>query len=284
MKDKKCIILPLSILMVVLFAGNMAFNYFVVSERVAEQVAKNNLEMQYESFWGKENYQKAMMVQKAQIKAQFDPITMEDLKKQLEWQTWNNQPQVNEWETKEQKVDVSTLDKKYIKWNPDAPFTIFEHSDFNCPYCKRFHDSGVVNKLLEDYKDKINYVYVNRPVIGGENSMMKAKSMLCAGEMWWADVYHKLADKFFTNTINTREDIVWFGKELWIDTTKFWECIDSDTYDAEIQKTISVWNEFGISGTPGSLMVNNKTWEYVTVKWAAPYANFKTALDWLMSK
>ena len=64
----------------------------------------------------------------------------------------------------------------------DAPITIVEFSDYQCPYCERWH-TQVYNQLMAAYPGKIRFVYRNLPLTQiHPQAMPAAEASLCAGE------------------------------------------------------------------------------------------------------
>jgi protein-disulfide isomerase len=60
------------------------------------------------------------------------------------------------------KVRRPSPDRDHIRGNPRATISLIEYSDFECPFCKRFHETP--GKLLETHKDQLNWVYRHYPL------------------------------------------------------------------------------------------------------------------------
>ncbi len=259
-----------------------AFSSWFVSYYVPIQTHNLYMNSEYSAYGWKDNYEKAMYIQAAEIQSQFWDISMDQLKKEVESQLWvsldQNSPD-DFWEEY-----TSLFWQKYFVWAENARYTVYEHSDFNCPYCNRFYESWVIEQLLENYPDELNYAYVNRPVIGWANSEMKAKATLCAWDLGWWDSFYAVHDWIFTNDYSSLPDISsWIIQDLSIDVEEFESCVESSEFDQVLAMSIEEWNTLWLSGTPWVAIVDNETWEYLTVKWAAPYSNFEDTLQELMN-
>jgi protein-disulfide isomerase len=128
----------------------------------------------------------------------------------------------------------------------DAPITIVEFSDFNCPYCQRFHHD-TFQPLLENYGDKIHFVYRDFPVTSQE-SYRAAQAAQCAneqGEFW---PYH---DALFTGALELGPAAYrQYAEELGLDSEALMQCVEEERYAEEVQEDARYASGLGVSGTP----------------------------------
>jgi len=189
-----------------------------------------------------------------------------------------------------QFIQVS-LDDDPVKGNPDAAITIVEFSDFQCPFCKRFHQT-TLPLILENYVDtgKVKFVYRDFPItsLHPNGAVVAALASECADEqaMFWE--YH---DKIFQNQKNWErlgtEDVVnvlkAYAEELALDTKQFNECLDSGKYLDEVQKDYQEGNSYGITGTP-VFFIGNEKGGYIKLTGAQPYSSFQNVLDQMLAR
>lgn len=105
----------------------------------------------------------------------------------------------------------------------DAPITIVEFSDYQCPFCTRF-ELETRGRLLEHYGNLIRFVYRDYPVIGGQSSAEAAAAVQCAG----------LQDKFWDF-----QDLIWANQALPAEERR---ALDGQLY-SELAQTIQLDSE-----------------------------------------
>jgi protein-disulfide isomerase len=78
---------------------------------------------------------------------------------------------------------ITRADLSRIQGSPSAPVWVIEVSDFQCPYCKQWHDQ-TYNALLNEYvkTGKIRLAYVNFPLNSHQHAWPAAEAAMCAGE------------------------------------------------------------------------------------------------------
>ncbi|MFL5444824.1 MAG: thioredoxin domain-containing protein [Myxococcales bacterium] len=153
---------------------------------------------------------------------------------------------------------------------PDnAPVTIVEFSDFQCPYCGRAFPT--VEKLMKDYDGKVRLVFRHFPLSFHPNAEKAAEAAACAqdqGKFW------PMHDKMFTNQQRLAvEDLKSFAKDLGLDQGKFDKCLDSGEKAAMVSADEKDGEQAGVSGTP-AFFING-----IFINGAVPYEQFKDAVD-----
>lgn len=178
-----------------------------------------------------------------------------------------------------------SADDDPVRGNADAPITIIEFSDFQCPFCARFHIQ-TLPLLLENYIDagKAKLVYRDFPIQGiHPNAIPAAAAAECADEQGKYWEYH---DKLFENQnqwnqLETPDAVSIFGqyaKEIELNQEQFDVCLTTGKYIDEIRKDLDDGREYGVSGTPG-FFIGNEELGFVELKGAQPFENFQKVLD-----
>jgi len=178
-----------------------------------------------------------------------------------------------------------SLDDDPVKGNLNAPITIVEFSDFQCPFCARFH-STTLPQLEANYIDsgKVKFVYRDFPIQNiHPNAVPAALASECADEqgMFWE--YH---DMVFENQkkwqglsrnamIDTFEQ---YALELGLNTSDFNTCFESGKYGDEVKKDLQDGVSYGITGTPG-FFIGNDELGYVKIIGAQPYPVFEGLIE-----
>ena len=178
-----------------------------------------------------------------------------------------------------------SLDDDPVKGNPDAPITIVEFSDFQCPFCAKFHSTSLP-QLETNYIDsgKVKFVYRDFPIQSiHPNAVPAAFAAECADEqgMFWE--YH---DIVFENQkkwqglsgpimVDTFEQ---YAMELGLNTSDFNTCFESGKYADEVTKDLQDGVSYGVTGTPG-FFVGNDELGYVKIIGAQPYSVFERLIE-----
>ena len=178
-----------------------------------------------------------------------------------------------------------SLDDDPVKGNLNAPITIVEFSDFQCPFCAKFH-STTLPQLEANYIDsgKVKFVYRDFPIQSiHPNAVPAALASECADEqgMFWE--YHDLV---FENQkkwqglsgrimVDTFEQ---YALELGLNTSDFNTCFESGKYVDEVKKDLQDGASYGITGTPG-FFIGNDELGYVKIIGAQPYPVFERLIE-----
>jgi protein-disulfide isomerase len=167
------------------------------------------------------------------------------------------------------RVDISTDDDPSI--GPvDAPVTIIEFSDYQCPYCQVWYKQ-VYQQLLASYPGKILFVYRDLPLPMHPEALPAAEAANCAGEQ---NAYWKYHDALFDQQYGlNRAAYDHYATDLGLDLQAFDACLDSHRYQSEVQADANDASRVGISGTP-SFVINGRI-----LVGALPFSDFKTVID-----
>lgn len=168
------------------------------------------------------------------------------------------------------RIDVSVDDDP--SWGAaDAPVTIIEFSDFQCPFCGRFHEQ-TYPRLRENYGDQIRFVYRDYPILQiHPNAALSAQAANCAGDQ---NKYWEYHDLLLTNQDRSaRTDLGDFAAQLELDMTVFDECLDSGRYEQEVNADMQDGNRYGVRGTP-TFFINGRA-----LVGAQPYEAFAAAIE-----
>lgn len=169
------------------------------------------------------------------------------------------------------------LDDDSVKGDANAPVTIVEWSDFECPFCTKFYKNTMA-QLDETYikTGKVKMVYRDYPLGFHANAQKAAESAECAGEQ---DKFWEMHDKLFeTGVSGGVSSFKQMAIDLGLDTEKFNECLDSGAMAEEVKKDMQDGIAAGITGTPG-FIINGRL-----IKGAQPFENFKAIIDAELAK
>jgi protein-disulfide isomerase len=170
--------------------------------------------------------------------------------------------------------DANTRFRAEIKGSPmkgakDAPVTIVQWSDFQCPFCSRVEPT--INKVMDDYKGKVRVVWRDLPLPFHPNALPSAIAARAAGEQ---GKFWEMHDKLFAD--QAHEDRATFEKyaqDLGLNMAKFKAALDAQKGKEGIEADAAAGGKIGAHGTP-AFFVNGKF-----LSGAQPYEVFKGKID-----
>lgn len=176
--------------------------------------------------------------------------------------------------------------RDHIYGNPDALISLIEYSDFECPYCKRFHPTA--RQIVDAYEGKVNWVYRHFPLnFHNPGAQKEAEAAECANALGGNEAFWKYTDLIYQRTTSNGkgfpiEKLVPLAEEIGLDREKFQACFDSGRYTARVQEDLTEGSNSGITGTPGNILLNNKTGEVRLRAGALPLGTLKAEIDQML--
>lgn len=146
---------------------------------------------------------------------------------------------------KQERLVVNIEDRQFIG-KKDAPVTIVEFSDFQCPYCQSTRP--MVKQLTDAYPNDVKYVFMDFPLSFHKNAPKAHEAAHCAADQ---GKYWKMLEIIFKNqkTMGV-EDLKKLAKEVGLNANKFDKCLDSGGYAKKVQESIQIGSDVGVGGTP----------------------------------
>jgi protein-disulfide isomerase len=151
----------------------------------------------------------------------------------------------------------------------DAPVTIVEFADFQCPYCARVLPT--LKRLEEQYGDQIRLVFRHFPLSFHKQAAKAAEAAECAreqGKFW------EMHASLFARQANLEvADLNQRASDLGLNTEQFGQCLESGKYSAAWRKDMSHGSSYGVSGTP-AFFINGRS-----LSGAQPYESFAEVIE-----
>jgi protein-disulfide isomerase len=150
----------------------------------------------------------------------------------------------------------------------NAPVTIVEFSDYQCPACRSIHE--IVRQISSIYGDKIHWVFKDYPLRRHKEAFKAAEASYCAqdqGKFW------EYREKLYVASDLSPENLVNIAAEVGMSREKFSECLQASKYKALVEKNTQDAIETGVDRTP-SFMING-----VVHAGGLPLDNFKGMID-----
>jgi protein-disulfide isomerase len=166
------------------------------------------------------------------------------------------------------RIPVS-VDDDPSQGNADAPVTIIQFAEFQCPYCGRARES--IEEVQKNYEGKVRFVFRDFPLGFHDRAVPAAIAANCAepqGKYW------QFHDALMSNQRALEEaDLQRVARDTQLDMDKWETCRKDPAVEAEIRKDMDDGNKAGVSGTP-AFFVNG-----VFLNGALPYERFKAVID-----
>ncbi len=160
----------------------------------------------------------------------------------------------------------------------DAPITIMEFSDYQCPFCARFH-TQTLPIIKELYLDKglVNVAFIDFPLNIHDQAINSANAAWCAHDQGQIESYQ---DKLFESQSELSDSIFSELAEeiVGIDVAQFSECYDSKIHNDLVQQNLEFGISMGIRSTPSFLILKEGK-PYSSIIGAQGAGVFKIAID-----
>ena len=143
------------------------------------------------------------------------------------------------------RLDVS-LDDDPTRGPEDAPITIVEFSDYECPFCNRAEET--IHEVLARYGDQVRLVYRDFPLSFHKNAEIASIGAGCANEQ--GKFWEMHGAMFADQKKLTAADLVETAAGVGLDREAFEECLDSGRFREEVQNDLQDGQKYGVTGTP----------------------------------
>ena len=179
-------------------------------------------------------------------------------------------------------VDVPIGDAPTIG-EPDAPITIVEYTDYQCPYCSR-HFEQTYPQILENFVETgiVRYVFKDYPLTNiHPQALEAAQAARCARDQGaFIDMHDTLFRQqgAWAGQANATELFVGFAEDLGLDSDAFSLCLESGEYEEAVLADLEEGTSLGVRGTP-TFFINGRY-----TSGAQPYSSFEEMIDELSSK
>ncbi len=168
------------------------------------------------------------------------------------------------------RYDVPTGDNPSLG-PADAPITIIEFSDYQCPYCRKW-DLEAWPKIQAAYPGKVRLVYRDFPLYSiHPESEPAAIAAYCAGEQ---NKYWEFHDLLFSDQLPFGQDsYIKYAAQISLNADQFKQCITAQKFKDNVSNNYNYASNLGISSTP-TFFING-----IPMVGAQPFESFKQLID-----
>jgi protein-disulfide isomerase len=171
----------------------------------------------------------------------------------------------------------------YMIGDPNAPITVIEYTDFQCPFCQR-HSQETLPLIIQNYVETglVRYAFKDFPIVNNHPQAVKAaEAARCAGEQGEFLAMHDLIFDHMQQW-NGRADaadlFIDYANQLGLASTAFAQCLNSGKHEAAIMADLNEGARFGVTGTP-AFFING-----YLVAGAYPYDTFAQIFESLLAE
>lgn len=193
-----------------------------------------------------------------------------------------SEPPVEETTNLDVVAPVTSAD--HIYGNPNAPITLIEYSDLDCPFCDRFH--GTMEQLVAEYPDDVRWVYRHFPLDFHPHAYNEAIVAECVGKLGGSDAFWKILRPLLAISssqsaeFNT-DPIFAETNKLGINTAELSTCIDSGEFKTKIDQNLANGAATGGNGTPWTIVIGPDG-QHQSISGAQPYTVVKSVIDGML--
>lgn len=168
-----------------------------------------------------------------------------------------------------------------IRGNKNAKVTLVEYSDYECPFCIRFHPT--MKQVMKEYGDKVKWIYRDYPLSFHQNAAKEAEAGWCINELGGNEAFWKYTDAIFERTSGNGTGFALdklgpLAAEVGVNQAKFQSCLDTGKYTKKVQEQMAKGTEEGVTGTPGTIIIDAKG-DTQLVPGALPFEQIKPMID-----
>lgn len=175
----------------------------------------------------------------------------------------------------------------WIRGNPNAPIQIVEYSDYDCPFCKDFHET--MKRVINEYgsNGQVAWVYRHFPLTQlHPNAPAIAQAAECVGHLGGNEAFWTFSDLVFsergTNEATDMSKLAGFAQTAGVATDTYNNCVNNETYLQNVEADFENAAAVGGRGTPYSvIIVGDQTG---VINGAQPYNTVKNIVETLLAQ
>ena len=165
----------------------------------------------------------------------------------------------------------------HVRGNPGANIALIEYSDYECPFCARFHPTA--QQVVDEYGDQVKWVYRHFPLDAiHPRARTAAMAAECVAELGGNDAFWRFTDLLYED-ITKIGDLSPIAQSAGVNVSQFESCVQSGRYADKVEKDYQEGLAAGVSGTPGNFILNETTGDVWFVPGAYPFDQLKTYID-----
>lgn len=190
--------------------------------------------------------------------------------------------QVRERQQQAARLRPASEQDDFIRGDTGADFSMIEYSDFECPFCKRFHDTAV---SFTDNNASVNWVHRHFPLDNHNPQASRAAvAAECVGSRQGHDAFWAFTDRYYADTRSGGRglpdvSVVELMTGLGMSQEEAVACLDDPEMQARVQQQFAEGQAAGVTGTPGIFIRHNPSGQVMRVPGAVPLPDLQNRFD-----
>jgi protein-disulfide isomerase len=173
-------------------------------------------------------------------------------------------------------------EQDHIRGSIDPKITLVEYSDYECPFCNRFHPT--MKKLLEEYPNDIAWVYRHYPLPFHSQAQPTAEMAECVAQLGGNEYFWQFSDEVYSQAeaqgpeALEEENLLAIVDKIGLVSSAVKTCVDSGENTKLVTDQKTGGEKAGIQGTPGTVLIT-KDGEFELISGALPYEQVKAVVE-----
>ena len=185
-------------------------------------------------------------------------------------------------EPKELKIKKPDTAEDHWKGPKDARYVHVEYSDFECPFCSKYHET--FTQLEKEYEGKMAFVYRHFPLSFHPLAQPAAEASECIASIGGNDAFWTFHNDIFSTNPFTLAQLGDFAVKAGVDKSAFQTCLDSKKFAEKVNAQATEGQTAGVNATPTNVIYDMKTGKTKVIAGAYPFDQAKVIIDTFMSE
>lgn len=180
------------------------------------------------------------------------------------------------------RLRPANLTDDFIRGAVDADFSMIEYSDFECPFCKRFHDTAL---SFAEANPNLNWAHRHFPLRSHDpQSTRAAVGAECVGHLAGTEAYWAYTDAYYAATRSggrglAEQSVTDLMGTVGVDAQAAASCLADPMMLARVQAMFEEGQAAGVTGTPGIFIRHNPTGQIMRVPGAVPLPQLQNSFN-----
>lgn len=164
----------------------------------------------------------------------------------------------------------------HIMGDANAKVVLVEYSDYECPFCQRFHPT--MEQVVNEYDGEVAWVYRHFPLSIHAGAAKKAEASECVAELGGNQAFWDFSEALFDNLQVSPTALTNLAVQVGVSGPAFDDCLSSGKYAGEVNQSLAEGQQAGVTGTPGTIVIVDGEAKTI-IPGALPYAQVQATIE-----